>query len=69
MKPFGVQFNLMCMGNRASKEMFNINDPQIMIINKRNMSHQNNCIPSYYSFISLLIYGMYQIVVYFIWSC
>lgn len=53
----------------ASKEMFNINDPQIMIINKKKyITSKIIAYLLYYSFISLLIYGMYQIVVYFLYG-
>lgn len=53
----------------ATKEMFIINDPEIMLINKKKyVKAKIVAYLFYYCFISLLVYGMYQIIVFFLYG-
>lgn len=53
----------------ASKEMFIVDDPHIMVINKKfYVKSKILAYLLYYMFISVLIYGMYQVVVFMLYG-
>lgn len=53
----------------ASKEMFIINDPNIMVINKKiYVKSKIIAYLIYYCFISILVYGMYQVIVFLLYG-
>lgn len=53
----------------ASKEMFIINDPNIMVINKKKyVKSKIIAYLIYYCFISVLVYGMYQLIVFILYG-